>query len=457
MLTTGEMLAALFYWALGTVLIFRLPLFRNTGISSTQLGGILLIKVTAGIIYGYIHHSMYDGGDTFAYYYDSLIVTSALRDHPLKFLHLVFGITHRPPDSDIAVYAYRMSYYTGMSSYFMVRLHALMNLFTYCHYYGNVAIYNFLTLIGQLFLFRFIMVFQPAKKNMVLILLFLFPSVVFWSSGMHKDGISIAAIGVILYYGYKLIRLISFTTVNGDASKNSEVKISEVSSEQRMSRLMQLTSAFCMLAFGLWILAVVRNYLLLLLLPGCCTFILVQYAPRYMLLKYLLIYTLFYFLLFQLGSLHESVNLSLQMAAKQQEFFQNPGGRTNIILPPMEPGITGLLCQVPVALYNCFFLPSLTGMSSALQIFPAIDNIVVIVMLVTALFFAFQQTDRRPMSLFLFCLFFAWSVFIFTGSIVPNIGALVRYKMPGTLFLLAGCIIVIDDKKIKQLMKRSSQ
>ncbi|HUM46922.1 MAG TPA: hypothetical protein PLD84_08340, partial [Chitinophagales bacterium] len=60
---------------------------------------------------------------------------------------------------------------------------------------------------------------------------------------------------------------------------------------------------------------------------------------------------------------------------------------------------------------------------------------------------------KEPVSLFLFCMFFAASVFIFTGTIVPNIGALVRYKMPGTLFLAVGLISRIDTSKIKWRLK----
>lgn len=447
--SSSEMLVAFFYWALSTLLIFRIPFFRKFGIPVSWVAGILLLKVIAGITYGYLHYLNYKGGDTFAYFYDGLIVTSTLQDDPKKFLHLVFGITHRPPDFDIAVYAYRMSYYTDMSSYFMVRLHALMNLITICHYYGNVVLYNFLTLIGQLYFFSFFTAFRPGNKFAVLVLLFLFPSMVFWCSGMHKDGISIAAIGVILFFGEKLFHLLSG---HNQSNQSEAVPMEETRGGNKRQR-MQVIRALCMLSCGIWILFVVRNYLLLLLLPGFCAFIVSQYAPRYVFLKYLLLFMLFYFVLFQLKYFNAGWNLPLQMAAKQQEFFQNPGGRSNIDLAPLKPGNSGLLVQIPTALYNCFFLPSPAGISSLLELPAVIDNLTVVVLLLLALFFAKQQTDKRTMSLMLLCLFFATSVYIFTGSIVPNLGALVRYKMPGTLFLLAGCITVLDGKKLQRMLR----
>lgn len=450
--STSEMLVVFFYWALITVFIFRIPFFGKFGIPATWVAGILLCKVMAGIAYGYLHQVNYEGGDTFAYFNDGLIVTSALQENPLKFLHLVFGITHRPPDHDIAVYAYRMSYYTDMSSYFMVRLHALMNIFTFCHYYGNVVLYNFITLIGQLFLFRFFTAFQPGIKNAVLALLFLLPSITFWCSGIHKDGISIAAIGVILYYGEKLFHLLSGSGIRYQSIELEAMNDEEAGSINKRKRK-QVISAVWMLSCGIWILFVVRNYLLLLLIPGFCTFILLQYAPRYAFLKYLLLFVLFYSFVFQLKHFNANWNLPLQMAAKQQEFFQNPGGRSNIDLATLKPGINGLLGQIPTALYHCFIVPSPAGISSLWQLPAVIDNLTILLLLFAALFFANKRMYKRTKSLMLLCLFFALSVYIFTGSIVPNLGALVRYKMPGTLFLLAGCVLVLDGKKIRHLLR----
>lgn len=422
MLSTGEISFTLFYFLLCSAIILRFSFFKGFILSVKWIAAIFLFKILTGIVYGLIHYYYYQGGDTFAYFQDAQIVRKSLADDPFIFLKLLFGINTRPPDADIITYARAMSYWNDMGSYFIIRFHTLAGLITFNHYYANVVIYNFLTLIGILYLFRFICSFLPGKKYWIAAALFIFPAVVFWSSGIHKDGISLAAIGIILYFSSKLATGNFSITANKNNSSGWKESI--------------------FLLVGIWLLFVVRNYLLMLLAPCLVAFTWVCKFPKYGLLKFLSVFIIFYFILFNLKFINPSLDLLGEMSRQQLEFSQLHIGNTNTELPLLDSKFSNLLRIIPEALFNCLLHPFFWEISSPLQLSSAADNLLVLLLVVLTFFFLKEKHEKEN-ALFLFSVFFAFSVFIFVGSIVPNIGALVRYKMPGVLFLVLACFSMV--------------
>nr|MBA2406998.1 hypothetical protein [Chitinophagales bacterium] len=157
MLTAGEIFFAVVYSLFLSYLIIKLPFFSRFGTSAQWIAAIFLFKVIAGGTYGLIHYYLYNGGDTFEYFKDSKIVVNSIKaDGISMYLRLVFGITDPNPATSIIPYKDAMGFFTNMNSYFIVRFNALADLFTFNHYYANMVIYNFLTLIGLLYFFRFL-------------------------------------------------------------------------------------------------------------------------------------------------------------------------------------------------------------------------------------------------------------------------------------------------------------
>lgn len=451
MLSAEDLLVSFFYWALFTFCIFKFPFFKKFGIATKWIAGVLFLKIAFGFAYGIIHFKLYAGGDTFSYFSDSKIVLSALPDHPLKFLQLVFGFNHRPPDSPIAAYAYDMNFYTDRSAYFLVRIISLMNLLTYSHYYANVVIYNFCTLAGQLLLFRFLTRNQPQKKYAMLLLLFAFPSVAFWTSGMHKDGIAIAAIGIILYYADQLF--FSLQQINNKAGNGTgavEKSFFPGSLLQSAGKTGILFS-FVMVLAGILLLLVVRNYLLLLMMPCMLGYWFCYFSHRLQALKFIVVFAACYVVFFQLKWLHSDWNILEQMRIKQLEFMKLPQGNTNMKLTVLQPGVINFFKQVPVAIYHCVLLPTVLGISSWLELVPAIDNLALLLLLAFAVLYR-QKLNSSNKALVWMGLFFALSVFIFTGAIVPNLGALVRYRMPGTLFIMVALITIAGFSPLQKIL-----
>ena len=107
-----EVLLLLFYTALFAFLISKTKFFKSFGLLPIQIIFIFIVKITAGIFYGYLHRIFYGGGDTMEYFYESKFISDRLISHDyISFLKLTFGINHRPPATDIKDYALAIGYW----------------------------------------------------------------------------------------------------------------------------------------------------------------------------------------------------------------------------------------------------------------------------------------------------------------------------------------------------------
>ncbi|MBA2422199.1 MAG: hypothetical protein H0V61_03120 [Chitinophagales bacterium] len=432
MLTANEIFFVIIYSIVFCYLILKVPFFSRFELSPRWIAGIFLLKVMAGGAYGIIHYYLYEGGDTFEYFKDSQVIVKSIKaDGIWMYLQLVFGISDPNPAASIVPYKDAMSYFTNMNSYFIVRFNALADLFTFSHYYANMVIYNFFTLIGLLYLLRFLSEANPEKKKFFTGILFLFPSIVFWTSGIHKDGIAVAAIGFILWFSAEIKKRYSLSPV--------------------------LTTnklwPFIGLCFGIWLLAIVRIHLLILLMPCMIGYHLIKSSSKHSSLKFILIIIVFYLAILNLKFLNRDWDLKDQMAMQQEEFYKQSTNADTLNLMEFDKGATGFLILILQALRNCLTQPLLWQVSSFLQIIPALDNIFIVLLFLTALRF-YKKNSHSEHLFFLFSLFFSASVFVFVGSIVPIVGALVRYKMPGLLFLALALITIIDARKIQSFFKK---
>lgn len=415
-MTAGEIILVIIYTAALYGFILRLPFFRQFSLPVHGIALLFLLKVLTGIAYGLLHAHLYSGGDTFSYFNESKILLSALPDHPGHFFRLTFWYTIKPPPADLASYESQMIYWNIVNSYFMVRLNTVMNLVSFTHYYVNVVIYNFLTLIGILFLYRWLFEQVIHNKGQLVFLMFFFPSVAFWSSRMHKDGIALAALGLILYNFQKLL------------------------GERKWLNIF-------LFLFGTWLLLMVRNYLLLLLLPCLVAYFLSHKYLKYMLVLSLLVLMGFYLALFNMHRVFPAFNLARSMSQQQSEFAAISSAVTLPMHRLSENNPSSLLAAMPLALTNCLLHPQIFKPGSLYHLPFAMDNVLALLLMILILFAYRKTSHAAPI---IFCLLFAVSVFLFTGSVVPNLGALLRYKMPAMLFLMAALFSMTDFSKIKR-------
>ncbi|HEY0059821.1 MAG TPA: hypothetical protein VGB56_11865, partial [Flavisolibacter sp.] len=188
-------------------LVTKVKFFRNSGLTPAQLVICFLLKVLAGIFYGWIgvyYGEMAQMVDTWAYHYESLTEYHLLLDHPSRFISSLFSSTYESGHSGF--FATKNSWWNDLKGNAFLKLLAVLNLFSLGNYYVNVILYSFITLFGPIAVFRVMNDVFPGRKLAVLGATFLVPSFLYWTSGLHKDGLIFLGIAVMVYQLYVITK-----------------------------------------------------------------------------------------------------------------------------------------------------------------------------------------------------------------------------------------------------------
>jgi hypothetical protein len=167
---------------------------RNTAVAS------FLLKVILGCVYGYIFLHYYHGDDTWKYYFQSQEETALLKSDPLRFFTSLFDLNNETRYSSL--FESIGSFWKELEYVLLIKLIAIFNLFSGSEYYINVIWFSFLSFWGGYYFYRlFSTVFPKYEKAMALVFFFFIP-LVFWTSGIRKDGLILLFMSLIFYHFY---------------------------------------------------------------------------------------------------------------------------------------------------------------------------------------------------------------------------------------------------------------
>jgi hypothetical protein len=391
---------------------------------------IFILKVIAGILYGWIHLHYYNGGDTFYYLKLSESLYSVLHKNPWDFIHLVFGPVHHAP-AYIQKYIEDPLFPTDSSTYLMIRYNILVLPLSRGIYNVHVIIYEFINVWGLIFLYRFFMAHLKGKEILLKSLIFFLPSILFWCSGLHKDGFALTSLGLLLYGIDKLLQ-----------------------------NKWQLKYLFYTL-FGAFFLLLARDYMFLLIVPCLGSYALCTWFPKYKFVKWLLIHIAFFFIIFNIKNFFYFKQLDRHydflgyLIFKQNDFIDLTLSRANIPVPRLQHNYMSLLSAIPYSLNHCLFRPHIFEITSAIQYPSATENLLIIIAIIcTMLFFSLRKAN---INLLLFLCFYCFTQFVLIGITVTNLGALARYRAIGILFFLIALLLVVDEDKWLKIKSKLQQ
>ncbi|MBM3432673.1 MAG: hypothetical protein FJX92_06715 [Bacteroidetes bacterium] len=231
--------------------ITRIRFFRAAGLTQTQLILVFFLKVAVGIFYGWLGVFYAGTGnmrDTWAFHAGGLQEEMLLLHDPI---HFISELIYNPYDNGkwnlLGTHDF---YWNDLKGNALIKGLAILNLITGGYYFVNVLFYNFLGLIGLICFYRVLANHFHTQKIAVAVSVVLLPSVLFWTSGIHKEGILLTALGLITYSLY-----FSFQ-------------------EKRWT-----VKRILVLFLGLLLLLVFRNHLLLALLPALTLWFLLERFP----------------------------------------------------------------------------------------------------------------------------------------------------------------------------------
>ncbi|HLG03010.1 MAG TPA: hypothetical protein VI731_05405, partial [Bacteroidia bacterium] len=215
----------LVYCGLFLFLIHKLDFFRLEGIPKWMTQSFFMAKILAGIALWAVYTFYYPDrstADIWKYFDDGKVMRDAARESPADFLKMLSGFG----DGDPRIHA---SYYSVMQhwdlafdqdlpneAHTLIRWNSLLHFISMGNYHIHSVFMCFLSFIGLCALYRtFYSAFQHHNKIAAAII-FLFPSLLFWSSGVLKEGLVVFALGFLLYNAFLFLsgkRIIHFAIV----------------------------------------------------------------------------------------------------------------------------------------------------------------------------------------------------------------------------------------------------
>ncbi|MEK6616281.1 MAG: hypothetical protein AABZ32_09255 [Bacteroidota bacterium] len=480
------------YTALFVFLIRKFAFFRSEGISKNMFSFAFLAKIIFGFIFWaiYTYYSRYQNkADAFLYFEDGKVIYSALFNNPLDYIKLLLGFN----DASLNEYLDKTGYWVrefnqGLynETKTVIRFNALVCLFSFGQYHVHTVFICFLSFIGLTGIYKTFLPFLSTKKKELFAVVFFLPSVLFWGSGVLKEGLILFGMGMLIYHWVKILH-------------------------ERFS-----TKRLILILFFIGLLSITKIYMLLIILPTLFAYAwVVKSSSRFALLKYLTVIILY----ISAGLLLPNFDLPFMLMEKQRQgiylsrggsylineksklfiyiksetkeriiylkekpgyckikpgvpylnwtkdnyldtgvvtnsidtntywvFYNQEAAGSKIDIPILFPSIWSMLKISPAAFFNSLVRPHIFEAKNPLILFSAVENSVIAIVILLTFFFHSKKPEN--LHLFFFCATIVIFLFVLVGITSPILGAAVRYKMPALPFLMIALLLILDKAKL---------
>ena len=398
----------------------KIKFIVNAGLSKKIIVILFITKVFAGVFAGWLYHTHPDA-DTWLYHKDALKEYYLLFTHPKEYFTNLFVSNYK--DTYGGFFRSSNSYWNDLKDNFIIKLISIFDIFSFGNYYINVIIYNFLIFFGNIALFKVFSAAYKSRSLLLVVLCFLLPSFLFFSSTIHKDGLIMAAIGIILYIINALL--------SGD--KWSAKKI-------------------IALFFAVLLTFMLRNFVIIALLPAITAWIISKKTKFHPLYIYSGIYFCCIILFFLVPKIIPVIDLPQAVVNKQESFFELERARSFIETDTLHPTLNSFVTIAPQSLNHSFLRPYITDGKKMTFLYPLAFELIIYEIILLIFIFFRKKNKNNDSSFILFGLFFTVSLLLITGYITPVLGALVRYRSIYLPFLIAPLLMNINYKKISTVL-----
>jgi len=429
-----------FWFAMLLWAIIKLPFFQKSGVKPLALSFVFVLKVIAGIgltlVYTYYYPDR-STADIYKYFDDAQIIASTLPEHPQLYAEFISGINDTDPQLETYVkqmknwsahsdqwlsYTQTRNFNIFNSNRIITRFNALLWAISLGNMYTHVLFMCFLSLCGLTALFTLLTSRTNEKQLPLFIVIFLWPSVLFWCSGVLKDGLIISALYFLLYVGL-------------DRDKIFQRKI------------VYVLAIVALIA----ILLITKYYVVLALIPAIIgMFIQIMRRAIKPLHAHGLALAICFIMLVGSSIIGFSPNGIEIIQAKREEALKAAilgDAKHYHFVDNMENSAFGFIRKIPEALANGLFRPFLweTGNSPFIAL-TALENLLLMLLIIGVI--AFPDKKQFNDSIVWILISFVLCLALIIGFTTPISGGIVRYK---TAFIPAFCsalVMLIDFSKL---------
>jgi len=402
----------------------KIRFIAKAGIGSKVVMMLFVVKVIAGCINGYISLRLSGTPDSIMYNRYGWEEYQLLFSNPHEYLTNLFRSNYG--DHYGTLFCSYRSYWNDLDTNIMIKFVSVCDIFTRGDYYVNVILYNFVIFFGSVALYRALQTVYTGNNRLLVLIVFLMPSLLYFGSAIHKDGFIFSSIGIFVFSLQMML-------------------------EQRKATATRILCVLLSLGF----IFLIRNFVFFALLPAAFTWLLCRNLKYPPLPVFATVYIIGAILFFNAGLIFKGVNFPQYIVQKQIDFKSLGKSATYIEINELEPTFKSIVLNTPQALNHVFARPYMTDAKLSKSLFPLSLELMFYYFIIV-LFLFFKKLDwgkNFSNPLILFTLFFSFTILLIIGFTIPVMGAIVRYRSIYLPFFLLPVAFSVNWERIYSLIK----
>ncbi|MES2762008.1 MAG: hypothetical protein V4677_07375 [Bacteroidota bacterium] len=465
---------------------------------------ILFIKCIGCFAYYWVYFCYYPAGfngDSISTLHDAKIMYDALPEHPGDFMKMVFGF-HSDLDTDplYQPYFYHIEKWgrADISSNFFlndnrtpIRINAVIMLFSFGSYAVHAFVMLALSFIGQYAFYKAFQVYFPKKEMLLAMIIFLTPSVLFWTSGVLKEPIAICLLGLFVYgfmklfiekeFKIKYILLCVITVFMFLILKPYililvliPIILFAVAKKYEIKRIAWFYISALVILYGgttLILKIVFQKDVIKTIVVRQNDFINLSHGGTFFLnekkyVRFELTDTTHYdmvdkekqlyrlqphsaFMYWKVNNIRDTIYETNNRDTSLFKFISRvtPSGSA-IDMDRLEYKFSSFAKIIPRSFLNVLTRPFFFDSHSILELMASLENLLILLFFIFC--FCFRVKDPVDKNLLLFYITLVICAFILVGITTTVTGAIVRYKTPFIPFLLMVPLLYLDPERIKK-------
>jgi len=361
---------------------------------------LFLVKLVAGAAYGYLFTKLPNyaqNADTWRLFFAGVSEKQWLLQNPGAWLADIY--TPRYSD-DAGMLATQNSLLNDLKDVLVVKCIAIFNLLSGSRYYVNLIFFNYLFLFGQVALaIVWSKVFKLQHAGIMLIAVCLWPSVLFWSSGFHRDGMLLHFLGWASWLCWNIWQA------------------------KRVTLLQVLTLAICLLFILLF-----RNYVAVFFIGAASVAFVVHRFSMHAKKIVVVGLVLALVALLALSKLDAQFSLPTLLAERQSSFLALEG-QSKMEPLPLNDSWVSLAGLLPQAVLRATMVPPIAAPFRISDLPFSLENVLWMLSILPAIFYTKNKMTSPEVNAWIsFTMLLVAFTLIITGYTIPFATAIIRYK-----------------------------
>lgn len=404
------------YVLLGFWLIPQLPFIKKAGLSKKELRLLLAFKMICSLLVAF-----YLG----KFMYSDYVVNNAegklqydllLKNPQVFFTDFTSDLKSYGPGR---LFETKDSFWGYLRFSLLYKFLAILNIITKGNFYLNTILFSSFVYFGHIAFYRIYSELYKGHKLKILFTCFLLPSLLLYTSCVHKDGVIFIAIGLTSYIFHRILQ----------SYKPLKIKY------------------LFALVLCLTIIFLLRNYVVVAIIPALIIALLCKVFAANKRWVIIITYSFFSLLFFLSGFNKLPLNLPAAVAARKADFATLELGNTNIAMNDLQPTFKSFILNFPQAINHSLMRPYLWEFRQLPVLLTALELFIYQFMLLVFIFYRKKPSGTID-NFNIFGLLFLFNMLLIIGYTIPNIGAIVRYRSIFWVLLICPVVCNFDWKRL---------